>query len=103
MIDTNNTTETMDELEVKILKMQEAAIQAFILANANFLKAVEGIDVSNRSGTNAGNFLTQIVAQAKNNSTQLDNLLKHIDSSLNPATENFGGTNGGVAPSPSRL
>lgn len=97
------TPETMDQLEVKILTMQQVAVQAFQTANDAFLTAIEGVDVSNRAGTNAGNFLTQIAAQAKNNASQLDNLLKHIDGQLNPATENFSGAGGGIAPAPSRL
>lgn len=94
---------TMDDLEVHILTRQLAAVQAFKAANAAFLTAIAGVDISNRSGTNAGNFLTQIVGQATNNDKQLDQLLKHIDLSLNPVTEDFTGAGSGIAPAPSRL
>lgn len=100
---TEATEPTMDDLEVQILTRQLAAVEAFKAANAAFIKAIEKVHVSNRSGTNAGNFLTQIANQARNNATQLDALLKHIDLSLNPVTEDFSGAGGGIAPAPSRL
>lgn len=94
---------TMDELEILILTRQQAAVQAFKDANAAFLAAIAGVDLSNRAGTNTGNFLMQTATQAKNNAGQFDNLLKELDLRLNPVTEDFSGAGGGIAPAPSRL
>lgn len=100
---TEATPPTMGDLEVQILTRQMEAVQAFKAASAAFLKKIESVDVSNRSGTNVGNFLTQIVTQSRHNDLQFDNLLKQIDLSLNPVTEDFSGAGGGIAPAPSRL
>ncbi len=95
--------ETMEELEVKILNMQKNVVEAFKLANEEFLDAIKGLDLSNRSGTNAGNFLMQIIIQANNNDAQLATLMSQIDGALSHSNETQGVTAGGIAPAPARL
>lgn len=92
-----------DELAKMLLTNEMADVLAVQTANTAFVKALDAIGVNNRAGTSTGNALFQIVSQAKGNAAQLDNLVKDVDRRLNPVTENFGGTNGGITPAPARL
>ncbi len=97
------TPQTIDQAAKVLVALEMEAVLAVQKATAAYVKALESVDANNRAGTNTGNMLSQIVNQAKNNAGQLENLVKDVDLRLNPVTENFGGTNGGITPAPARL
>jgi hypothetical protein len=81
-----------DEAAVMLLNSELESINTVNGALENFLLTIENVDVSNRAGTNSGNFLTQVITQAKSNITQFDYLLKDLtlrlevqESIINPA------------------